>query len=96
VDALHTRRCGPRCGYTSPDNRPEKSPRFACQACHVVLHADRVGARYVALSTLLARHDGVRTGVLSERPDVSRDDTKAARRQRSAELRWRLDTSPAL
>jgi putative transposase len=66
------------------------------QACHVTLDADLVGARNVTLRTLLARQDWASTGVLSERPDVSREEAKAARRQRSAELRWSLDTSPAL
>jgi len=50
----------------------------------------------VALRTLLARQDWARTGRLSIVPDVSSDEVKAARRQRYAELRWSLDTSPAL
>ena len=71
VDAYKTSQACPRCGYTSADNRPEKGLLFVCQACHLVLHADLVGARNVALRTLLARQDWVSTGVLSERPDVS-------------------------
>jgi putative transposase len=94
VDAYKTSQCCPRCGYTSPDNRPQKGLLFLCQACHLILHADLVGARNVALRTLLARQDWVRTGVLSERPDVSDDEAKAAQRQRYAELRWSPDTSP--
>jgi putative transposase len=94
VDAYKTSPCCPRCGYTSPDNRPEKGLLFVCQACHLVLHADLVGARNVALRTLLARQDWVRTGVLSERPDVSDEEAKAAQRRRSAEMRWSPDTSP--
>jgi putative transposase len=96
VDAYHTSQACPRCGYTSPDNRPEKGLVFRCQACHFTLHADLVGARNITLRTLLARQDWVRTGVLSARPEVSDAEAKAARRQRYAEVRWSLDTSPAL
>jgi IS605 OrfB family transposase len=93
VDASHTSQCCPRCGYTSPDNRPKKRLLCVCQECHLVLHADLIGARNVALRALLARQDLVRTGVLSARPDVSDEEVKAARRRRSAELRWSVDTS---
>jgi putative transposase len=96
VDAYRSSQACPRCGYTSPDNRPYKGLLFVCQACHVSLHADLVGARNIALRTLLARQDWTSTGVLSERPDVSSDEAKAAQWQRYAELRWSLDTSPAL
>jgi IS605 OrfB family transposase len=94
VDAYHTSQACPRCGHTSPANRPEKGLLFICQACHLVLHADLVGARNAALRTLLARQDWVRTGVLSERPDVSDDEAKAVQRRRYTELRWSPDTSP--
>jgi hypothetical protein len=63
------------------------------QACHLILHADLIGARNVALRTLLARQDWVSTGVLSERPDVSDEEAKAVQRQRYAEVRWSPDTS---
>jgi IS605 OrfB family transposase len=96
VDAYKTSQACPRCGNTSEGNRPDRGPLFCCQVCHLVLHADLVGARNVALRTLLARQDWVRTGVLSARSDVSSDEAKAALRQRYAELRWSLDTSPAL
>jgi putative transposase len=96
VDAYKTSQACPRCGYTAEDNRPDNGLLFVCQECHLVLDADLVGARNIALRTLLARQDRVRTGVLSERPEVSSDEAKAARRQRYAELRWSLDTSPAL
>ncbi len=96
VDAHYTSQCCPRCGYTAPDNRPRKGLLFVCQACQFTLHADLVGARNIALRTLLARQDWTSTGVLSVRPDVSSDETKAAQRQRYAELRWSLDTSPQL
>ena len=96
VDAYKTSQACPRCGYTAEDNRPEKGLLFVCQVCYLVLHADLVGARNVALRTLLARQDWARTGVLSERPDVSGEEAKAAQRRRYAGLRWSPDTSPAL
>ena len=93
VDAYKTSQACPRCGYTAEDNRPEKGLLFLCLACHLVLHADLVGARNLALRTLLARQDWVRTGVLSERPDVSDGEAKAVQRRRYAELRWSPDAS---
>jgi putative transposase len=93
VDAYHTSQACPRCGYTSEENRPHKGLLFSCQVCHLILHADLIGARNVALRTLLARQDWVRTGVLSERPAVSDGEAKAAQRRRYAELRWSPDTS---
>jgi putative transposase len=96
VDAYKTSQACPRCGYTAKDNRPEKGLLFCCQVCHLVLHADLIGARNVALRTLLARQDWVRMGVLSERPEVSDGEAKAAQRRRYAELRWSPDTSLAL
>jgi putative transposase len=94
IDAYKTSQACPRCGYTSEGNRPEKGLLFVCQVCHLLLHADLIGARNVALRTLLTRQDWVRTGVLSERPDVSSDEANAVRRRRYAELRWSSDTSP--
>jgi IS605 OrfB family transposase len=94
VDAYQTSQACPRCGYTAEDNRPEKGLLFCCQACQLVLHADLIGARNIALRTLLARQDWVSTGVLSERPDVSDGEAKAGQRRRYAELRWSPDTSP--
>jgi putative transposase len=96
VDAYKTSQACPRCGHTSEGNRPNKGLLFICEVCQLALHADLVGARNVALRTLLARQDWVRTGVLSARPDVSDDEAKVAQRRRYAELRWSLDTSPAL
>ncbi len=87
VDAHYTSQACPRCGYTSKDNRPEKGLLFVCQSCHYTLHADLVGARNVALRTLLARQDWTSTGHLSVAPDASDDKAKAARRKRYAELR---------
>jgi transposase len=60
---------------------------FVCQACHLTLHADLIGARNVALRTLLARQDWASTGALLACPGGSRDEAKALRRQRYAELR---------
>src|SRR6266700_3223852 len=96
VDAHYTSKACPMCGYTSDANRPHKGLDFVCQSCQYTLHADLVGARNIALRTLLVRQDWMSTGVLSIRPDVSSDETKAARRLRYAELRWSLDTSPRL
>jgi len=84
------------CGHTCQANRPKKGLMFICQHCHYSLHADLVGARNITMRTLLARQDWVRTGQLSIVPDVSDEEAKAARRLRYAELRWSLDTSPAL
>ena len=96
VDAYHTSQACPTCGYVSPGNRPNKGLVFVCQTCHFSLHADLVGARNITLRTLLVRQDWMRTGHLSIAPDVSCDETKAANRQRYAELRWSTDTSPRL
>ena len=96
VDAYKTSQACPRCGHTAEDNRPNNGLLFVCHVCQLVLHADLVGARNIALRTLLARQDWASTGVLSERPHVSDAEAKAARRRRYAELRWSLDTSPAL
>jgi len=87
VDAYCTSQAHPRCSHTSPDNRPQKGLLFVCQVCHLVLHADLMDARNIALRTLLDRQDWASTGVLSERPDVSDNEAKAAQRQRYAELR---------
>lgn len=96
VDAHYTSQACPMCGYTSKANRPRKGLLFVCQVCHYTLHADLVGARNIALRTLLIRQDWMSTGVLSVRPDVSDSEAKAARLARYAELRWSPDTSPRL
>jgi putative transposase len=96
VDAHYTSKACPVCGHTCDANRPNKGLLFVCQNCHYTLHADLVGARNITMRTLLARQDWVRTGTLSECPDVSDAETKAARLRRYAELRWSLDTSPRL
>src|SRR5258707_2850168 len=94
VDAHYTSQACPVCGHIAPANRPHKGLLFVCQNCHYTLHADLVGARNIAMRTLIARQDWAVTGVLSERPDGSSAETKAARRLRYAELRWSLDPSP--
>jgi len=94
VDAHYTSQACPICGHTCDANRPNKGLLFVCQNCHYTLHADLVGARNITMRTLLIRQDWVSTGVLSERPDVSDAEAKAARLTRYAELRWSPDTSP--
>jgi putative transposase len=106
VDADYTSQSCPYCGYTDKRNRPGKGLLFICQheRCpyrlrtgrSYTLHADLVGARNIALRTFLTRQDWVRTGHLSVAPDVSDNETKAARLKRYAELRWSSDTSPSL
>ncbi len=103
VDADYTSQSCPYCGYADKQNRPGKGLLFICQheQCPYrlrtgrpyTLHADLVGARNIALRTLLTRQDWVRTGHLSVAPDVSDNETKAARLKRYAELRWSSDTS---
>jgi putative transposase len=94
VDAHYTSKACPRCGHTADKNRPNHGLLFVCQNCHYTLHADLVGARNITMRTLLIRQDWVSTGHLSIAPDMSSDETKAARLQRYAELRWSPDTSP--
>lgn len=96
VDAHYTSKACPRCGYTNEKNRPNKGLLFVCQVCHYTLHADLVGARNIAMRTILIRQDWMRTGRLSVVPDVSDREAKVARLQRYAELRWSPDTSPRL
>jgi putative transposase len=96
VDANYTSQACPICGHTCEGNRPNKGLLFACQSCYYTLHADLIGARNVALRTLLTRQDWMSTGVLEVSPDVSSEEAKAARLSRYAELRWSLDTSTCL
>ena len=105
VDADYTSQTCPSCGYTSKQNRPQKGLLFICQNQQCphrqrtgqpyILHADLIGARNIALRTLLVRQDWISTGVLSVRPDVSDHEAKAARLSRYAELRWSSETSPS-
>lgn len=88
VDANYTSQACPMCGYTCKKNRPNKGLLFVCQSCHYTLHADLVGARNIALRTLLIRQDWMRTGILSVSPDVSDHEAKALRLARYSELRY--------
>lgn len=94
VDANNTSKGCPCCGYVSDNNRPNKGLSFVCTNCGYTLHADLVGARNIALRTLLVRQDWTSTGVLSVRPDESDYEAKAARLKKYAELRWSPDSSP--
>jgi putative transposase len=98
VDAHYTSQMCPRCGLTSRENRPEGGLLFVCQnpLCKYTVHADLVGARNIALRTLLVWQDWISTGSLSGSLDVADLEAKAARRQRYAELRWSLATSLSL
>ncbi|MCY7337935.1 MAG: transposase [Chamaesiphon sp.] len=94
VPAHYTSQSCPKCGHTSKGNRPNKGLMFRCECCGNELHADLVGARNIAMRTLLVRQDWTSTGSLSVSPDVSRDETKAEIMKRFSELRWSVDTSP--
>jgi IS605 OrfB family transposase len=94
VDANYTSKACPMCGHTCDENRPNHGLLFVCQKCHYTLHADLVGSRNITMRTLLMWQDWMSTGELSDRPDVSDKEAKAARLKRFAELRWSLDTSP--
>lgn len=103
VDANYTSQACPMCGYCDEKNRPDKGLLFICQneQCiyrsytnrPYILHADLVGARNIAMRTLLIRQDWMRTGILSVCPDVSNDKAKAERLKRYSDLRWSSDTS---
>ena len=84
VDADYTSKACPVCGHTEDSNRPSRGLLFVCQnpRCSYILHADLIGARNVALRTLLVRHDWIRTGCLSIAPDTSDKEAKAVRLQR--------------
>jgi len=94
VDADYTSQACPRCGFASRENRPKQGLLFSCKQCGYTLHADLVGARNIALRTLVIQHDWMATGQLSDVPDVTDREAKAARLARYAELRWSPVTSP--
>ncbi len=93
VDADYTSQACPHCGYTAKENRPKSGLLFVCQACHYTLHADLIGARNISLRTLFVRQVWANTGQLSDAPDVTDNEAKAARLQKYAELRWSPATS---
>ena len=94
VPAQFTSQCCPKCGHVSKQNRPNKGLTFTCVACSHTLHSDLVGARNVALRTLLLRQDFESTGRISAVPDVSRNEAKAIDLSRFLELRWSVDAIP--
>ncbi len=94
VDAHYTSQQCVGCGHTSRGNRPHKGLMFRCEVCGYELHSDLLGARNIALRTLLVRQDWTSTGVLSAHPDVSDAETKTARLSRYAGLRWSPDANP--
>ncbi|MDJ0534514.1 MAG: transposase [Xenococcaceae cyanobacterium MO_207.B15] len=94
VPAQLTSQCSPKCGHVSKGNRPNKGLTFRCTACNHELHSDLVGARNVALRTLLLRQDFESTGRISAVPDVSHEEAKANYLPRFLELRWSVDTIP--
>ncbi|RMF21377.1 MAG: transposase [Cyanobacteria bacterium J083] len=94
VLAQLTSQCCPKCGHVSKENRPNKGLIFKCVSCNHELHSDLVGARNVALRTLLLRQDFESTGRISAVPDVSHDETKARCLERYLELRWSADAIP--
>ena len=94
VPAQLTSQCCPKCGHVSKQNRPNKGLTFRCVCCNHTLHSDLVGARNIALRTLLLRQDFESTGRISAVPDVSHEETKAKYLPRYLELRWSADTIP--
>ena len=94
VPAQLTSQCCPKCGYASKESRPNKGLTFRCVACKHELHSDLVGARNIALRTLLLRQDFESTGRISAVPDVSHEEAKAGDLPRYLELRWSADTIP--
>ncbi len=94
VPAQYTSQSCPKCGHTSGTNRPKKGLLFRCECCGYELHADLIGARNIAMRTLLVRQDWTSTGSLSASPNVSGGETKTEILQRFSGLRWSSDTSP--
>lgn len=94
VPAQLTSQYCPKCGHVSKESRPNKGLIFRCVACNHELHSDLVGARNVALRTLLLRQDFESKGRISTVPDVSHDEAKAKYLPRYLELRWSADTIP--
>ncbi len=93
IDADYTSQACPKCGYTSKENRLNKGLLFVCRCCHYTLHADLVGARNISLRTLAIWQGWMAAGQLSDAPNVTDNEAKAARLARYAELRWSPATS---
>ncbi len=94
VDAHYTSQMCTCCGYTSKENRPDKGLMFICKPCGFSLHADLLGARNVALRTLISRQEWEVTGRFSAVLDVSSDEAKTERLLRYSGLRWTTDAIP--
>lgn len=94
VPAQLTSQCCPKCGHVSKKNRPNKGLIFRCVVCNHELHSDLVGARNIALRTLLLRQDFESTGRISAVPNVSHEEAKAKYLPRYLELRWSVDAIP--
>ncbi len=93
VDATYTSQMCPKCGNTTRKNRPNGAIMFRCTLCIYECHSDLVGARNIAMRTLLLRQDWSKAGTLSACLDVSDNEAKALRLLRYSELRWSPDTS---
>jgi hypothetical protein len=96
VDADPRHQTCPRCGFTSRENRPKQGLLFLCQQCGYTLHADLVGARNIALRTLVIRQDWMATGKPVSCPP--RDQTTKPKQPDGLgmlQLRWSSATSPA-
>jgi IS605 OrfB family transposase len=94
VEAHYTSQMCTCCGYTSKENRPDQGLMFICKPCGFSLHADLLGARNVALRTLISRQEWEVTGRFSAVLDVSSDEAKTKRLLRYSGLRWTADTIP--
>ncbi|MGB7443220.1 MAG: transposase [Coleofasciculaceae cyanobacterium] len=94
IDAHYTSQMCTCCGYTSRQNRPEKGLLFVCQQCGFTLHADLLGARNIALRTLISRQEWEVTGRFSAVLDASSEEAKTERLLRYSGLRWTTDAIP--
>lgn len=94
VDANYTSQMCTCCGHTSKGNRPGAGLMFRCENCGYEVHSDLLGARNIAMRTLVSRQDWEATGHLSTAPDVSCVESKAERLKRYSELRWSTDANP--
>jgi len=94
VYADYTSQMCPKCGHTCKENR--NGLVFICKSCGYQLHADLIGARNIAMRTLLVRQDWARTGRLSAAPNVSGNEAKAECLRRYSELRWSPETNLCL
>ena len=94
VDAHYTSQMCTCCGYTSKENRPKKGLLFVCKQCGFTLHADLIGARNIALRTLISRQEWEVTGRFSAVLDASSEEAKTERLLRYSGLRWTADAIP--